>query len=43
MVGVPRIRVVMMLKSKQGKPVYWLVGAASVVLATWQFAMLVTY
>lgn len=31
-----------MLKSKRGEAAYWLVGAAGVVLATWQFAVLVT-
>jgi hypothetical protein len=31
-----------MLKSKQGEAAYWLVGAATVMLATWQFAVLVT-
>ena len=31
-----------MLKSKQGEAAYWLVGAATVMLATWQFAVMVT-
>jgi hypothetical protein len=31
-----------MLKSKRGEAAYWLVGAAGVVVATWQFAVLVT-
>jgi hypothetical protein len=31
-----------MMKSKRGEAAYWLVGAAGVVLATWQFAVLVT-
>jgi hypothetical protein len=31
-----------MLKSKQGEAAYWLVGTATVMLATWQFAVLVT-
>lgn len=31
-----------MLKSKQGEAAYWLVGAAAVMLATWQFAVMVT-
>jgi hypothetical protein len=29
------------LKSKQGEAAYWLVGTASVVQATWQFAVMV--
>jgi hypothetical protein len=32
-----------MLKSKHGEAVYWLVGTATVMLATWQFAVVVTY
>jgi hypothetical protein len=32
-----------MLKSKQGNAAYWIVGTAGVLLATWQFAVLVTY
>ncbi len=31
-----------MLKSKQGEAAYWLVGTAGLVLATWQFAVMVT-
>jgi len=31
-----------MLRSKQGEAAYWLVGTASLVLATWQFAVMVT-
>jgi hypothetical protein len=31
-----------MLKSKQGEVAYWLVGTATVMLATWQFAVMVT-
>jgi hypothetical protein len=31
-----------MLKSKQGLAAYWAVGTAGVVLATWQFAMMIT-
>ena len=31
-----------MLKSKQGEAAYWLVGTATVMLATWQFAVMVT-
>ena len=31
-----------MLKSKQGEAVYWLIGTATVLLATWQFAVMVT-
>jgi hypothetical protein len=31
-----------MLKSKQGEAAYWLVGAAGVLLVTWQFAVMVT-
>ena len=31
-----------MLRSKQGEAAYWLVGTATVMLATWQFAMMVT-
>lgn len=31
-----------MLKSRPSEVAYWLVGTAGVVLATWQFAMMVT-
>ena len=31
-----------MLKSKQREAAYWLVGTATVMLATWQFAVMVT-
>jgi len=31
-----------MLRSKQGEAAYWLVGTATVMLATWQFAVMVT-
>jgi hypothetical protein len=30
-----------MLKTKKGEVAYWLLGGASVVLATWQFALIV--
>jgi hypothetical protein len=30
-----------MLKTKKGVVAYWLLGGASVVLATWQFALIV--
>jgi len=30
-----------MLKTTKGEVAYWLLGGASVVLATWQFALIV--